>query len=192
MQKSKILITIGALILVIGGVFYFTSKPLPKKEIPSAQAPTEQSGLPKVTQNQPATVTSTPALKPTSPTPSKPTVKVVAPRPLITAVALSASISTSTTSIRALNPTTVFTPRTNDIFAVLTLKNATQRTQLSYIRYYEGKYVESNVSHPTKVGTKNFYFQWALKAGRTRKAGNYTLAFYVDGKKSQVVNYSVR
>lgn len=113
-------------------------------------------------------------------------------RPLITTIVLSASISTSTGSIRPLNPTTVFSPTTKNIFAVLTLKNATQKTQLSYIRYYEGKYVESNVSHPTKTGTKNFYFEWILKAGQTRKAGKYALAFYVDGKKSQVVNYLIR
>ncbi|MBU6430780.1 hypothetical protein KGQ29_00165, partial [Patescibacteria group bacterium] len=65
-------------------------------------------------------------------------------------------------------------------------------TQLSYIRYYEGKYVESNVSHPTKIGAKNFYFQWTLKTGQIRKTGKYALAFYVDGKKSQTVNYLIR
>lgn len=96
------------------------------------------------------------------------------------------------TSGAALKPNTVFSPTAATLYAVLSLKNATRRTQLSYIRYYEGKYVDSKVSHPSKDGAKYFHFDWALNAGKTRKIGNYSLVFYVDGKKAQTVSYSIR
>jgi uncharacterized protein YxeA len=165
MKKQIIIIATIVLLVIIGGMFYFYSKSI----LPITQAPVQQNVAPT-----------------TSP---KTTINVVPS--FITSVVLSSSISKSTTDVKPINPTTVFSSTTKDIFAVLTLKNATQKTQLSYIRYYEGKYVESNVSHPTKIGTKNFYFQWELNAGKTRKIGNYNTVFYVDGIKSLSVNYTI-
>ncbi len=176
MKKQLIITAIGILLVIIWSAFYFSSKVV----TPTTQAPVQQNVAP---------TTSTPGQSTLS-VPSKTTTNVAPP--VITSVVLSSSISKSTTDIKPINPTTVFSPTTKNIFAVLTLKNATQRTQLSYIRYYEGKYVESNVSHPTKVGINNFYFQWELNAGKTRKTGEYKTVFYIDGKKSQSVSYTIK
>ncbi len=88
-------------------------------------------------------------------------------------------------------PATTFGTK-DSIYAGLTLQNALARTAISYIRTYNGQYVDSKVSHPTKDGVTNFYFSWVLNAGAVRKAGNYSLTFYVDGVKAQTVNYTVR
>ena len=110
----------------------------------------------------------------------------------ITNVVLTTTITKTATSIVAGKPVATITPATKDLYAVLSLKNTTSKTQLSYIRKFEGKYVDSKVSSPVKLGDKQFYFGWSLKAGQTRNVGNYSITFYVDGKKAQTVSYAVR
>ena len=87
---------------------------------------------------------------------------------------------------------TTFAPTTKVIYAGLAVKNVTMRTQLSYVRYYNGKYVDSKVSHPSKDGVPYFHFAWTLNLGQTRKIGNYALTFYVNGKKAQTATYAIK
>lgn len=84
-----------------------------------------------------------------------------------------------------------FASTTPDIYAVISLKNTKQDTQLSYIRTKDGKYVDSLVSHPNRAGLSYFHFQWALKPGMFRSTGNYVVSFYIDGKKSKEVNFTI-
>ena len=183
-KNTTIAIALGALVL-IGGVFYFYTKPAYKNNITVPSV----SNTPSV--NQPA-----PQPKATVPTSTtgraintKGTGAVAKTAPAISGVLMSTAL---TTSGAAVSPTTTFSPTTPTVYAVLSLKNATARTQLSYIRYYEGKYVDSKVSHPSINNVKYFHFSWILKAGQTRKAGNYSLVFYVDGKKVSTMNYAIR
>ena len=155
----------------------------------SPVAPTTQNSAINQAQNVvPAkpTTTTVMAVKPVV----KPVVKAAAAT--ITAAVLTDTITKTATSVQAGRAMTTFAPTAKNIYAVLSLKNATTRTQLSYIRNFEGKYVDSKVSHPLKTGDKQFYFGWALKAGQTRNVGNYSTTFYVDGKKAQTVTYSIR
>lgn len=104
------------------------------------------------------------------------------------------SLSSSVEDNGAPTVTTIsnnFASTTPDIYAVISLKNTKQDTQLSYIRTKDGKYVDSLVSHPNRAGLSYFHFQWALKSGVSRSVGNYTVSFYVDGKKSKEVNFTI-
>lgn len=104
------------------------------------------------------------------------------------------SFSTSVEDNGAPTGTTIsnnFASTTSDIYAVISLKNTKQDTQLSYIRTKDGKYVDSLVSHPNRAGLTYFHFQWALKPGMFRSTGNYVVSFYVDGKKSKEVNFTI-
>jgi hypothetical protein len=165
---------IGAVLLLIigGGALYMLTKPV----VPTADP---------IVQDQHASA----SVQPRSTANSGQASTAGASAVQVSDVRLSTALSPGGT---ALKPSSVFSPTTPELFAVLSLKNATQRTQLSYIRYYEGKYVESNVSHPSTNGAKYFHFDWILKAGQTRKPGKYTLVFYVDGKKVQTVAYTIR
>lgn len=87
--------------------------------------------------------------------------------------------------------TTSFTSSTKNIFAILSLKNTKLTTKLGYIRYYKNSYVDSGVSHPSANDLNYFHFQWSLKPGTKRLAGNYTLVFYIDGKKSISIDYEI-
>jgi hypothetical protein len=181
-MSKNLIIGIVAILLFAGGVVYVFNKPANVNPVPAVQNQKPSLGTP-ATSPTPATQ------NPPKPSATKPT----ATKPVATVSILGVQMSTSlTTSGTASKPSMVFSPTTPTVYAVLSLKNATQRTQLSYIRYYGGKYVDSKVSHPSIDGAKYFHFDWALNAGKTRKVGNYSLVFYVDGKKVQTVNYSIQ
>lgn len=106
----------------------------------------------------------------------------------ITDTVLSTAIAPNGTALASLIH---FASTTENIYAVLSLKNAKQDSQISYVRYYNGSYVDSEVSHPSRNGLSYFHFQWSLKPGKTRTAGDYSLQFYVDGKKSKIIHYAI-
>ena len=186
MNKNTIItVALGALVL-IGGVFYFYTKSL-QTNTASTSPVSSSVSIPTGTTERAINTKGTGAVAKTAPT--TPVSTTPAAKPTISGVSMSTAL---TTSGAAVNPATTFSPTTPTIYAVLSLKNATARTQLSYVRYYEGKYVDSKVSHPSTDNVKYFHFSWILKAGQTRKVGNYSLVFYVDGKKASTVNYAVR
>ena len=162
MKKSIFIIT-GIVIVAILGVIAYSF---------SSTAPQQQS-LPQAINNEAATTT-------------------VSVTPLPTASIIGVKLGTVLNGEGLIDtPVTTFDKKDN-IYAVLSLQAALAKTQLAYIRTFDGKYVDSKVSHPTQDGMVNFHFSWILNAGKTRKAGNYSLSFFVDGKKAQTVNYTVR
>lgn len=126
------------------------------------------------------------------PTTGQPTATTTAPVPLpapkITDVNMGTALTPEGT---VMNATTTF-KRTDNIYAVLSLENSLARAPISYIRTYNGKYVDSRVSHVTADGTRNFHFSWLLASGKTRTPGNYSLSFFIGGVKAQTVNYIVK
>lgn len=187
-MSKNLVIGIISVVVLVGGAFLVLKKPAPVSVTQTQQQPTTSATpAPTQVQQKPSSTERARGIvikKPAGGTAQKP-----AAAPQVLSAQMSASLSSSGA---ALKPTTVFPPTTPTLYAVLTLKNAVQRTQLSYIRYYEGKYVDSKVSHPSKDGAQYFHFDWALKAGKTRKVGNYSLVFYIDGKKAQTINYSIK
>ncbi len=80
---------------------------------------------------------------------------------------------------------------TENIYAVLTLKNVKQDTKIAYIRYYKNAYIDSGISHPSRSGLRYFHFQWSLKSDKIRAVGDYSLMLYIDGKKSKTIRYTI-
>lgn len=103
-------------------------------------------------------------------------------------VVLSAAIAPNGTAVAS---TTSFASTAENIYAVVLLKNVKQDSQIGYIRYYHGNYVDSEVSHPSRNGLAYLHFQWSLKPGKIRTAGDYSLQFYIDGKKSKTITYAI-
>lgn len=179
-MSTKIIgIIVIVLIVVGGGVFYFVTSRQSSTSIPGTKTPSTSGTSAIPTSSKPTfSVASKPVLK------SQPGAVAT-----ITGVVMSKSIAASGAAVA---PKAVFSLIDPTIYAVLSLKNTTRYSELSYIRYYKGKYVDSKVSHPTKDGVKYFHFDWTLKAGQTRKAGNYTLNFYINGNKEKTLNYVIR
>ncbi len=181
-MNAKVIGVIAIVLVAIGGIFYLATR-YPSVSTLSTKAPIS----PPLT----APLGSMPALPTSTVTPSQKIALKSQPGTVatITNVAMSRSI---TARGAAVAPKTVFSSADPVIYAVLSLQNATQRTELSYVRYYAGKYVDSKVSHPTKDGVQYFHFDWTLKPGQTRKTGNYTLNFYVNGEKAKRISYSIQ
>ena len=185
-MSKNLIIGIVAVVVLGGGAFYILNRPATVSPTPIVQ---NQQLAPTAPATSPTSATQTQ----TKPSATKPTTTTLGTKPVAVASIVGAQMSSGlSASGAALNPSTTFSPTAPTLYAVLSLKNATQRTQLSYIRYYNGKYVDSKVSHPSVSGAKYFHFDWKLNAGQTRNAGNYSLVFYVDGKKAQTVNYSIK
>lgn len=91
----------------------------------------------------------------------------------------------------AATSTTSFASTTSTIYAIVTLENALQESSVSYIRFYKGTYVDSHVAHPSRNGLKYMHFAWALKDGASRPVGDYSISFYINGKKSSSLNFTV-
>ncbi len=91
-----------------------------------------------------------------------------------------------------IGSTTVF-DKSNDqtVYAVVTLAHAKKTTKIAYIRYFNGKYVDSKVTIPTKDGAKGVIFNFEKGIGKY-PAGAYTIVTYVDGKKALSTSYSFR
>lgn len=126
--------------------------------------------------------------KPTAVQPLQPSLTTQAPAnaPTIVKAVMSRSIDAKG---NATGITTIFNPKTDKIvYAVLSLKNITKNTKLSYVRYLNSKYVDSKVARPTKDGITNFYFTFEKGIGDYPK-GTYTLNLYVNGRRSQTLNY---
>lgn len=89
----------------------------------------------------------------------------------------------------ATEETAIFNAKTDKIvYIVLTLKNVTTKTKLSYTRYLNGKYVDSKVAQPSKDGVTTFYFTFEKGIGYYPK-GNYNVKLYVDGHRTTEVTY---
>jgi hypothetical protein len=77
------------------------------------------------------------------------------------------------------------------IYAVMSLKNAIKTTKLAYIRFFNGKYIDSKVAVPAKDGAKTFYFIFQKGIGNY-PVGNYRIVSYLNDKKSLDVSYSIK
>jgi len=189
-MNKKLTGIIVTVIVVAGAIFFATRSSRVSNVSPSpAPAPTPIPSLQPLPTPppQPSPKTST---KPAPKKQLKPTAKS---KPGTVATITNVVLSKDVTAIgAALNLTSTFSPTSPAIYAVLSLKNAVQRTELAYTRDYEGKYVDSKVSHPTRDGVNYFHFKWELKPGQTRKKGNYSLTFYINGKRAQTVRYAVQ
>ncbi len=124
-----------------------------------------------------------PTLKPS------PSAQISSNAPAIVKAVISRSIDAKGNAIGIATTFNVKTDKT--IYAVLTLAKATKNTKLSYIRYLNGKYVDSKVALVNKNGITNFYFAFEKGIGDYPK-GAYTLNLYINGRRAQALNYTFK
>ena len=149
-MSKNLIIGIVAVVVLGGGALFVREKFVQEKpqliNPESTQVVQNQQPSPTAPATSPAPVTQNQPKPPvTKPSATKPAVTKPVAVASIVSVQMSSGLSASGV---ALNTSTTFSPTAPTLHAVLSLKNATQRTQLSYIRYYNGKYVDSNVAHP--------------------------------------------
>ena len=186
MQKN---IIIGAVAVVIVGGVAFYAMQNPGTVAPVTTTTTTTTTQTPVTTAPVVSTTKAPVVKTAVTTTKAPVAKPIGVNATISKVTIGTVLGTSGAVSGA---SATFAPTTKTIYAGLAVKNVTVRTQLSYVRYFNGKYVDSKVSHPSKDGVAYFHFAWTLVSGQTRKPGNYALTFYVNGKKAQTATYTIK
>lgn len=174
-KSSYIIIGVVAVVVIAAAVLYFGRGSKPTAVQPS----------------QPSTTTQAPANAPITPTQQAPAkTPTIAQAPVGTPAIVKAVMSRGIDAKgNATGVATTFSAKTDKIvYAVLTLKNVAKSTKLSYVRYLNGKYVDSKVAQPTKDGITTFYFAFEKGVGDYPK-GTYTLKLYINGKSSQNLTY---
>lgn len=132
------------------------------------------------------------ATQPSTPAPATQNVPSVTQTPAPSTPSIESAVMSRSIDIKgnATGAATTFSA-TNDkmVYAVLSLKNIVKGTTLSYARYLNGKYIDSKVAVASKDGIVNFHFSFEKGIGDYPK-GSYMLNLYVNGKKSQSLNYT--
>jgi hypothetical protein len=99
--------------------------------------------------------------------------------------ALSPSISRATSTTAATAYGLEASPST-----VLSLQGLPGGTKLSYVRYLDGKFIDSK-SAVIGAGANHFYSTFAAVTGQSLAAGTYRLRLYVNEHASREVVYRV-
>lgn len=93
---------------------------------------------------------------------------------------------------KAVAPVTTFAKTDKNIFLVLMLSKPKIGTKIEYIRYLNGKYLDSGTNKILKPNVTNMSFVWSLKKpGAMHLAGTYKVKVYTNGIFEKVVSYTV-
>ncbi|GAC1411835.1 MAG: hypothetical protein NVSMB57_06990 [Actinomycetota bacterium] len=76
------------------------------------------------------------------------------------------------------------------IIAVISIAKLPAKTKLSYIRYLNGRFVNSK-SAELKKPAKYFYFKFTALPGKSLSKGHYRLRLYVNGHATWEVSYNI-
>lgn len=95
---------------------------------------------------------------------------------------------------KAVNPTDVFNSKKDtSIYVVGSLKDVPKGAKVEYVRYLNGKYLDSKVGTISKDGERYFSFVWTTKtAANAHPEGIYTVKLYLNGDVNEAVTYAVQ
>ncbi len=137
----------------------------------------------------------------TTPLPQQPVVQqpILSPKPtlprskapgIITNVVTAASLDTQG---KAVAPVTTFAKRDKNIYLALTLNKPKVGTKIEYIRYLNGKYLDSGTNKILKPNVTNTSFIWSLKKpGAMHPVGTYSVKVYTNGIFEKETSYTVQ
>jgi len=94
---------------------------------------------------------------------------------------------------KAVAPATTFAKTDNNIYLSLTLNKPKIGTKIEYIRYLNGKYLDSGADKILRPNVINTSFIWSLKKpGATHLPGNYRVKVYTNGVFEKETSYTVQ
>ncbi len=93
----------------------------------------------------------------------------------------------------AVATSSTFAKTDKSIYLVLTLNNPKLGTKIEYIRYLNGKYLDSGANKILKPNVANTSFIWSLKKpGATHLVGAYKVKVYTNGIFEKETSYTVQ
>ena len=156
----------GIVIVVLGGGFFLWRNMAPQTHMPSSSL-----SEPVTTQKKP-------------PLPRSKAPEVVTS--LVAAAALDAKGGSAL-------PVSSFSAKDKTIYVVASVSKPQVGTKIEYIRYLNGKYLDSGTQKIAKPNLTHVSFFWSLKkAGATHPLGNYIVNVYTNGIFEKATTYVVR
>lgn len=95
---------------------------------------------------------------------------------------------------KAVNPSNSFSAKADrSIFVVGTLENVPKGSKIEYVRYLDGKYLDSKIATIDKDNLKYYSFVWTSKtANNEHPTGVYTVKLYLNGDVNEAITYTVK
>lgn len=94
---------------------------------------------------------------------------------------------------KAVSPVTTFAKIDKNIYLVLTVNKPKIGTKIEYIRYLNGKYLDSGANKIAKPNVINTSFIWSLKKpGAMHLVGTYKVKVYTNGIFEKETFYTVK
>lgn len=93
---------------------------------------------------------------------------------------------------KAVNPSNTFNKTEKSVYVVGTLKDVPKGAKIEYVRYLNGKYLDSKIGTVDKDNLRYYSFVWTAKAGKEHSSGVYNVKLYVNGETSESVNYVIK
>lgn len=168
-RSSKTMWYIGGgivVLLLIGGLFIVLQKSK------TTSLPTQQP------------VVQQPTISP------KPTLPRSKAQGVITNILTAASVDIKGSAVIT---SSTFAKTDKNIYLVLTLNKPKIGTKIEYIRYLNGKYLDSGTNKILKANVTNTSFIWSLKkTGAMHVVGTYKVKVYIDGIFEKETSYTVQ
>ncbi len=93
---------------------------------------------------------------------------------------------------KAVAPATTFAKTDKNIYLVLSVNKPKIGTKIEYIRYLNGKYLDSGANKILKSNVTNTSFIWSLiKPGTMHLVGTYKVKVYTNGIFEKEISYTV-
>ncbi|MCL5407110.1 MAG: hypothetical protein M1429_01290 [Patescibacteria group bacterium] len=95
---------------------------------------------------------------------------------------------------KAVNPNNSFDSKTDkSIYVVGTLKNVSKGAKIEYVRYLNGKYLDSKIATITNNNLKYYSFIWTSKTAQNEHpTGVYMVKLYLNGDVNEAITYTVK
>lgn len=133
-------------------------------------------------------------VKPTTTVTSTPTTAALS-APVIKAQIKEAVAATSIDKDgKAINPSDSFNAKMDkSIYVVGTLENVPKGSKIEYVRYLNGKYLDSKIATIAKDGLKYYSFVWASKTTKNEHpTGVYMVKLYLNGDVNEAITYTIK
>lgn len=92
----------------------------------------------------------------------------------------------------AQNVVSSFSQNDKHIYMVTSIHNVKTSDKITYVRYYNGTYVDSAQASPSTNSSTHFFFDWSKNQQGNYPKGTYLIKVYVNGTLEDAVAYSVQ
>jgi hypothetical protein len=95
---------------------------------------------------------------------------------------------------KGINPSDSFNAKTDkSIYVIGTLEGVSKGSKIEYVRYLNGKYLDSKIATIAKDNLSYYSFVWTSKTTKNEHpVGVYTVKLYLNGNVNEAITYIIK